>query len=384
LNLPAETNGAPKFRVVSAWVALALLGGAAFAAASPGVRAIVTHMWSALVATKSDSVPIEQPRSVAALRPASPTSGTPGLSQGSVNSDPPESSAGNATQAGTSQAQSDTALAGNLAVAADWVLVRNGSFTMGATEEQQADFFSFTGPQKWMMSKKPLVESAGPAHEVYLDSFYIFRNEVTNVQYDRFKGATGRPHRDAGRHFEGRNQPVVNVTWDDAQSFCAWLGARLPTEAEWEKAARGTHALVYPWGNTWDAAKLQSIDRIAHQSFATFEEYEQWTKEHLFGNYEPEANTADVGSFPTGSSPYGVMDMAGNAWEWVADWYGSTYYGNSPKNNPKGPDSGDRKVLRGGAWDAPRPANAAWFRETFMKPTDARNVTSFRCTKNAQ
>jgi formylglycine-generating enzyme required for sulfatase activity len=383
LNLPAETNGAPKFRVVSTWVALALLGGAAFAAASPGVRAIVTHIWSALVAAKSDSVPIEQARSVATLRPASPTTDTPGLSQGSVNSDLPERSAGNATQAGTSQAQSDTALAGNLAVAIDWVSVPRGSFTMGATDEQKAEFYKFSGSQNpWVEMQRPLVDGSGPSHQVFLDSFYISRNEVTNQQYDQFVETTGRTHLDAGGRFQGANQPVVNVTWNDAQSFCAWVGARLPSEAEWEKAARGTQGFVYPWGNTWDPTKLQSMDGIAHRSFADFDDYETWRAQHSQNNQD--AKTANVGSFPGGASPYGVLDMAGNAWEWVNDWFDPTYYASSPKANPKGPATGTSKVLRGGAWDTPRSVDVTWIRQIFMAPNQGRRVTSFRCAKDAQ
>jgi formylglycine-generating enzyme required for sulfatase activity len=204
---------------------------------------------------------------------------------------------------------------------------------------------------------------------------------VTNRQYDKFIEATGRPHPDEGSRFEGSSQPVVDVTWDDAQAFCAWVGARVPSEAEWEKAARGTQGLVYPWGNTWDSAKLQSMDGIAQQSFANQADYLSWKAKHI-GN-DPDAKTADVGSFPQGASPYGVLDMAGNAWEWVNDWFDPTYYQTSPKTNPKGPETGEYKVLRGGAWDTPRTVNFTWVRENFMAPNTGRRVTSFRCAKDA-
>lgn len=282
-----------------------------------------------------------------------------------------------------SGAKQNTQNSNDLAIAADWVLIPGGKFVMGATADQKADFYKFGGSPQWMSFAQPLVESSGPAHDVHLDSFYIFRHEVTNSQYQKFVSATG--HRNSGRAFDprfnGPNQPVVTVTWNDAQSFCVWIGARLPTEAEWEKAARGTAGLIYPWGNTWDAAKLRSMDGIAHQALPSIEEWENWRKQNM-RNAPSEAQPADVGSYPDGASPYGVMDMAGNVWEWVADWFDPMYYANAPKHNPKGPESGDFRVLRGGAWDTPIPVNFTWLRQTFMPPSDARAVTGFRCAKD--
>jgi formylglycine-generating enzyme required for sulfatase activity/Zn-dependent protease with chaperone function len=271
---------------------------------------------------------------------------------------------------------------GASATAADWVLIPSGNFVMGATDEQKASVYAFGGSPQWMSFIRPLVESSGPPHEVFLDSFYIFRNEVTNREYGQFAQATGRPRRGPPSGLDRPTQPAVMVTWNDARSYCAWAGARLPTEAEWEKAARGTQGFVYPWGNTWDAEKLQSMDRIARQALPTIETWESWRKQHM--RETPEATTADVGSFPKGASPYGVMDMAGNVWEWVADWFDPTYYANSPRNNPKGPESGDFKVLRGGAWDTPRVVNFTWLRQTFMPPSDGWAVTGFRCAKASE
>jgi sulfatase modifying factor 1 len=186
-----------------------------------------------------------------------------------------------------------------------------------------------------------------PQRRVYLDAFEIDRYEVTNVQYRRFLLATGqeppqpwpgryttfRPDRDPdwqGTEYPDGEamHPVVGVNWADAVGYCAWIGKRLPTEAEWEKAARGTDGRVYPWGDEWDADEAN-------------------VGEAGTGYTQP------VGSYPTGASPYGALDMAGNAWEWVADLYDRQYYAFAPDQNPPGPVSGTgERILRGGAWDS--------------------------------
>jgi formylglycine-generating enzyme required for sulfatase activity len=294
-----------------------------------------------------------------------------------------QATASTSSAAGQSE-ESDLNLGGT-GVNATWVLIPSGKFVMGATDKQRATHFEMIHmPQEEIETLQTLIDSAGPAHEVYLDAFYIFKFDVTNSQYETFVRATG--HRDtpaaSDTRFNGTNQPVVRVTWNDASSFCTWAGARLPTEAEWEKAARGTDGRIYPWGNNWDATKLRSAEGIAHEEFAGTGEWQKWRRANI--PYSADAKPADVGSYPQGASPYGVMDMAGNVFQWVADWWDPSYYANSPKSNPKGPAGGDFRVLRGGAWDLHRAGALSWERAMFMPPSDGARVTGFRCAKEAK
>jgi len=185
-------------------------------------------------------------------------------------------------------------------------------------------------PGKFMMGSNDGRDNEKPLHEVDLDGYWIGKYEVTFGQYDRYCGETGKK-KPGDKGWGGENQPVINVSWDDATAYCDWLSKKtgltfqLPTEAQWEKAARGSRGFQYPWGNDFDRTKCNSVESGLKQ-------------------------TMPVGSFHSGKSPYGCMDMAGNVWEWCADWYDADYYKNSPAKNPQGPLAGVYRALHGGSW----------------------------------
>ncbi len=205
-----------------------------------------------------------------------------------------------------------------------------------------------------------------PPHNLFLDAFYIDKFEVTNGLYkacvDDVRCEPPRqtyffaesPNRIYYGNSQYDNYPVVYVDWNMAKAYCEWRDARLPTEAEWEKAARGITGNTYPWGQGLDCQKA---------------------------NYQGCVNqTSEVGVFKNGVSPYGAYDMTGNVWEWVADWYADNYYSISPGNNPSGPISGQSRVLRGGSW--PRFDVTTYHRSNFA-PTYNTFDIGFRCARAA-
>lgn len=179
---------------------------------------------------------------------------------------------------------------------------------------------------EFMMGSEDGGEDERPVHRVQITTgFWLGKCEVTNAQYQAFCAATGREFPSGSD--QGADHPVVYVSWEDAQAYCKHYGLRLPTEAEWEYAARGRKGTKYPWGNEWDKSRCCNGE-----------------------NPGPGGRTCPVGSFPAGASWCGALDLTGNVWEWCGDWYSNRYYGESPAEDPQGPTAGDYRVLRGGSW----------------------------------
>ncbi len=201
-----------------------------------------------------------------------------------------------------------------------------------------------------------------PVHRVYLDAFLMDKYQVSVGHYARFLDATSH---DAPPEWKVMNQPqhqkrpVANVDSADANTYCHWAGKRQPTEAEWEKAARGTDGRTYPWGNEHPTKYYANLGN------------ENWNNH---GALTP------VGSLEDGKSPYGIYDMAGNVWEWVSDWYAPDYYKTSPAKNPTGPPTGEHKVIRGGSWGSGPEILRSAERETHV-PSFRGFGTGFRCAK---
>jgi len=225
------------------------------------------------------------------------------------------------------------------------VYIQEGEFLMGSTDnDSEAN------------------NNERPQHKVYLDAFWIDKTEVTNAMFKKctLEGICSGP-RSIGTYTRSSyfgntayaNYPVINVDWRDAKGYCSWAGGRLPSEAEWEKAARGTDGRKYPWGNEVPDSNLLNYNGSV-------------------------IDTTEVGSYPSGASLYGVMDMAGNVWEWVNDWYDESYYLNSPARNPTGPESGKVRVLRGGGWKNEANYVRIAYRGSYV-PDNWFSVRGFRC-----
>jgi len=218
------------------------------------------------------------------------------------------------------------------------VWVPAGDFLMGSTD---ADKLAGGGEK--------------PQRSIYLDGYWVYRTEVTVAQYQAYCAAIDEAMPEDAPEWGWKDtHPMVCVNWKEARAYAKWAGAKLPSEAQWEKAARGTDGRIYPWGNAWDADRCNN--------FATGPE-----------------KTMAVGSFPDGASPYGCLDMAGNVWEWCEDWYGTDYYQLSPDRNPKGPDGGEGRVLRGGSWIRTDPDGFRCANRVSSTPSNRGGYGGFRC-----
>jgi formylglycine-generating enzyme required for sulfatase activity len=215
------------------------------------------------------------------------------------------------------------------------VLIAAGNFVMGDDEES-------------------------PRREVYVDAFYLDKYEVTTARYAKFFKATGSvrvPDYWEEANLVSGELPVVGVDWRDADAYCRWAGKRLPTEAEWEKGARGADGRKYPWGDAEPTPALANFGRSSANPY--------------------QGGLAPVGGHEAGKSPYGVHDLADNASEWVADWFTDSVV-TSDVTNPKGPDTGTTRVIRGGAWDDPiGRVNAT--RRMYASPYTRSGDVGFRC-----
>jgi len=239
------------------------------------------------------------------------------------------------------------AISGDTSTPGGMVMVPGGPFLMGIDKEVIKDTkkMSKIAQLRYAVSREAFHDE-GPAHNVIVDAYYLDQYEVSNQHYSDFMKATDHPapaYWDDHRRNKPQ-QPVSGINWNDAGSFCSWANKRLPTEAEWEKAAKGPESFKYPWGNDLDVKKAN------------------------FGRKDE--ITANVDEYEEGKSPYGVYNMAGNVFEWVSDWYDPNFYKKTRQSiNPKGPKDGawlsgtgtyvdriavgKKRVIRGGSWYAP-------------------------------
>ncbi len=293
-------------------------------------------------------------------------------------------------------------LKGNQNSPEDMILIPEGAFLMGSTKQ---DIENLLALDQHIEIER--LNNEIPQREVYLNAYYIDKYPVTNAKYKKFIESGGYTQQeywsDAGWNYITESNPLennelddvlngepdcptVNISWHEAEAFAKWSGKRLPIEAEWEKAARGTDGRIYPWGNEFDKTRLNCAEAKIKK-------------------------TTPVTKYPQGRSVYGCFDMAGNVWEWTADWYDSKYYQHAPNKDPLGPNVAEEnpgfwrpeeigisiyelkpsptggslsgcKVLRGGSWNGSGIVHIRCSNRDYDEPTYKNDTIGFRCAKS--
>lgn len=261
----------------------------------------------------------------------------------------------------TAEGRKATAHLAALPAKDEMVLIPTGPFLMGSTRQVDRNSYPAEFPQR----------------SVSLDAFEIDKYEVTMVQYLRYVLAKGlEPLVDWkwGGVFQETmaNHPIMHVSWYDADAYCKWASKRLPTEAEWEKAARGEDGRIYPWGNQMAGLSRANFGRTGLSGPVR-------DRPERLVLYPP---IVSVDKYENAVSPYGAFNMSGNVAEWVSDWYDAAYYSQGPDRNPKGPDHGTSKAFRGGGWVDSAPSVRAAQRNG-TDPTTKMNWLGFRCARDA-
>jgi len=245
----------------------------------------------------------------------------------------------------------------------EMVLIPAGPFLMGSDKKVDRNAYLAELPQR----------------KIYLDAYEIDKFEVTTVQFLKFVLAKDLPplidwQYDGGNFQETMvNHPVMHVSWDDADAYCRWAGKRLPTEAEWEKAARGDDGRIYPWGN-----QMAGLSRSNYGRTGLSGPVRDRPERLLL--YPP---IISVDKYDNAVSPYGIFQMSGNVAEWVADWYDPKYYASAPDRNPKGPENGTQRSFRGGGWIDSTPSVRAAQRNG-TDPSTKMNWMGFRCARDVK
>lgn len=255
---------------------------------------------------------------------------------------------------------------------AEMVLVPEGEFLMG-TSAADRETWPAAHPDR---GPKAYLDEI-PQRTVSLSAYYMYKTEVTVAQFRRFTEATGYDFEWSQRKPAWGwidDHPMVHMRWSEAAAYAEWAGAALPSEAQWEKAARGGDGRIFPWGNDWPPP--EKAGNFADQSMLRI--YPTWTA--IEGYDDGFAYTAPVGSYP--ANPYGIHDLAGNVWEWCADQYNSGYYRNAPASDPAGPETGSAYVIRGGSWGYVNADEFRCARRQFRNPNAIAkhfNYLGFRC-----